>query len=585
MNETLKMFIGQMRKLWKEMTFSAKFMAGSFLIGAIIAMVVWVNWIQTEEFGLLYSGQDTKAVGEVVNYLRDNDIAYQIKDRGLSVYVPTTRIYDAKLNLATEGLLQEEAGFEIFDQVKFGMTSFAQQVNYRRALQGELARTISELDPVRSANVQIVIPKRSLFIEEERKPKASIVLKLKSRRSLAQSQISGIVQLVAAAVEGLENKNVVITDNMGNLLTTKEQSTIISRSNERLELRKSLEDYYVLKATDIVSKILGSGKVVVKVSADMEYKNVDEKHVIYDPERNVPKSQRIVTRVSGGGSRGGGGSPGTDSNIRQVGLVQEIGSTEEEETIQTEYETSRVERLVSQHGGVLQRLSVAILVDGRYETEEGEDGESLRKYVPLPEATLLNIGSLVKNALGISDTRGDSLEVTNLQFTVEEIDVEDLVAERNPYVQMLMDNVSIIITIFTFIAFAFIVMKKMGARVQKQVSRIEAGLSLDEAKGLSKDQILADKLKEEGIVLGADGKPISATEKARLEEEVAEISAEHEYEGIKEGMIKSAAMKELLKKPGKELNKDLEVFKEQVRKVVKTKADGAANILKRWLAQ
>ena len=214
----------------------------------------------------------------------------------------------------------------------------------------------------------------------------------------------------------------------------------------------------------------------------MEYKNIDEKHVIYDPAKKVPRSQKIITRVSGGPSRSGGGSPGTDSNIRQVGLVQEIGSSEEEETIQTEYETSKVERLVSQHGGVLQRLSVAILVDGQYETVD-DDGGSLRKYVPLPEATLSNIGALVKNALGISDGRGDSLEVKNLQFTSREIAVEDLVAVQNPYVRQLMDNISIIITLFTFVAFAFIVMKRMSARVHRQVFRIEQGLSADESKG------------------------------------------------------------------------------------------------------
>ena len=189
MNESLKAFVTQIHLLWKEMNFSAKFMTGSFLIGAIIAIIVWANWIQTEEYGLLYSGRDTKEVGEVVNYLRDNDIAYKIKDRGMSVYVPTNRLYDAKLNLATEGLLQERVGFEMFDEVKFGMTSFAQQVNYRRAIQGELARTISQMEPVESANVQIVIPERSLFVEEEQEATASIVLKLKSRRSLGKSQV------------------------------------------------------------------------------------------------------------------------------------------------------------------------------------------------------------------------------------------------------------------------------------------------------------------------------------------------------------------------------------------------------------
>lgn len=585
MNEILKKITDQLHNIWKEMNFSARFLTVSFLVGAVIGLVVWVNWIQKEEYGLLHSGRDTKEVGEIVNYLRDNDIPYQIKDRGMSVYVPADRIYDTKLSLATEGLLQEKIGFEMFDEVKFGITSFAQKVNYRRALQGELARTISQLDPVESANVQVVIPEESLFIEEKKEPTASIVLKLKSRSSLSQQQIAGIVQLVSSSVEGLKHNNVTITDSEGNLLTFKESSSMISKNNEQLDLRKGIEEYYVAKATEIVSKVLGSGRAVVKVSADMEYKDIDEKHLVYDPDKKVPRSQRIITRVSGGSS-GRGGSPGTDSNIRQVGLVQEIGSSEEEETIQTQYDTSRVERLVSQHGGVLSRLSVAILVDGKYETAE-ENGEKLRKYIPLPAATLNNIGALVKNALGISETRGDSLEVKNLQFSEEEKFVAEA-AEKNPYVQMAMDNMSLIITLFTFVLFALIVVKKMRTKVQHQVLRIEQGLPAELPSGikhLTKEQILSQKLAREGIVLGPDGKPLDPKERAKLEEEVEEFKAEKDYEGIKEGMIKSAAMKELLKKPGKELNRDLEVFKDEVRRQVHARLDGAAIILKRWLSQ
>lgn len=585
MNEILKKITDQLHNIWKEMNFSARFLTVSFLVGAVIGLVVWVNWIQKEEYGLLHSGRDTKEVGEIVNYLRDNDIPYQIKDRGMSVYVPADRIYDTKLSLATEGLLQEKIGFEMFDEVKFGITSFAQKVNYRRALQGELARTISQLDPVESANVQVVIPEESLFIEEKKEPTASIVLKLKSRSSLSQQQIAGIVQLVSSSVEGLKHNNVTITDSEGNLLTFKESSSMISKNNEQLDLRKGIEEYYVAKATEIVSKVLGSGRAVVKVSADMEYKDIDEKHLVYDPDKKVPRSQRIITRVSGGSS-GRGGSPGTDSNIRQVGLVQEIGSSEEEETIQTQYDTSRVERLVSQHGGVLSRLSVAILVDGKYETAE-ENGEKLRKYIPLPAATLNNIGALVKNALGISETRGDSLEVKNLQFSEEEEFVAEA-AEKNPYVQMAMDNMSLIITLFTFVLFALIVVKKMRTKVQHQVLRIEQGLPAELPSGikhLTKEQILSQKLAREGIVLGPDGKPLDPKERAKLEEEVEEFKAEKDYEGIKEGMIKSAAMKELLKKPGKELNRDLEVFKDEVRRQVHARLDGAAIILKRWLSQ
>ena len=587
MNETLKKFTGSLQNIWKEMDFSAKILTSSFLIGSIVGIILWANWIQKEEYGLLFSGKDTREVGEVVNYLRDNNIPYQIKDRGMSLYVPANRIYDTKLNLATEGLLQEKDGFEMFSDVKFGITSFAQKVNFRRALQGELAKTISQLEPVETANVQVVIPDESLFIDEMKRPTAAVVLKLKTRRKLSQHQVSGIVQLIASAVEGLDRDDVTITDSSGNLLTIKEASSMISRNSEQLDLRKQIEEYYVSKATEIVAKVLGPGRVVVKVSADMEYKDIDEKHLIYDPERKVPQTQRIITRVSGGPSRVGG-SPGTDSNIKQVGLVQELSnSSEEEETIQTKYDNSRVERLISQHGGVLQRLSVAILLDGKYENVE-ENGDQIRKYFPLPTNTLSNIGALVKNALGISEERGDSLEVKNLQFSDSEISVAEVMKKQNPYMQILMDNISFIVTVFTFMTFALIVLKKMRTRVQHQVARIEQGLPAEaqiNEKYMDKDKILANKLSKEGIAVGPDGRPLDPKELAEAKEETEEFRAEKAFQGIKDGMIKSAAMKELLNKPSKEMNNDLEIFKEDVRRQVRGKMDSAASILRRWLSQ
>ncbi len=576
MNEMFKKIVDQILKVWKEMDYSAKFISSLVVIGILVGTIVWANWIQKEEFGLLFSGKDTKEVAEVVSYLRDSEIPYKIKERGKSVYVPTERIYETRLSLSTEGLIQDKVGFEMFENVKFGITNFAQKINYRRALQGELARTISQLDPVEAANIQVVIPDESLFIEEEKHTTASIVLKLKSRRSLTQAQVQGIVQLVSSSVEGLDVNDVTITDNNGNLLSVKETSSMISKNNEQLDLKKNLENYYVEKATSLVSRVLGQGKVVVKVSAEMEFKNIDEKQIIYDPDRKVPKTQKIITRVSSSSSRGGG-LPGTDSNIRQVGLVQESGPEEEEETIQTQYDTSRIERLVSEHAGVLQRLTVAILVDGQYETVE-EEGETLRKYIPLPEITLNHIGTLVKNALGISVGRGDSLEIKNLQFSVEE---EEFVAEeQSPMMRMVMDNISFIITFLAFTIFAVIIFKRMAKR-KIIVDEDEKMMFGPDGQLLSKEAILKKKLEAAGI----SSDDVVVKEKEEAEKAVQEFELEHRYEGIKEGMLKSAAMKELLKKPGKDVNTDLEVFKDDLRKTVQKKGEVAVLVLKRWLSQ
>lgn len=557
MNETFKKVIGQLRSVWNGMNFSAKFMSCVLLVGALVGLIVWANWIQKEEYGLLFSGQDTKEVAGALDYLKDNEIPYKIKDRGRSIHIPVGLIYETRLNLATEGLLDGKIGFEMFDKVQFGVTDFAQKINYRRALQGELSKTISQLEPVESANVQVVIPEESLFIEEKKNATASIVLKLKSNRSLTQQQVAGIVQLVSSGVEGLDAENVTITDNLGNLLTVKESSTMVSKNNEELDLKRRIEEYYVAKATELVSKVLGVNRSVVKVSAEMEYKNVEEKHVIYDPDRKVPKSQSVITRISGGPSRRGG-VPGTDSNVRQVGLVQEIGENEEEETIQTQFDTSMVERLVSQHEGILKRLTVAILVDGKYETVLDDKGNELRKYVPLPGNMLDHIGLLVKNALGITDTRGDSIEIKNIQF-MEDEKIDFGIKEKGPLFKMLMDNSSLIITIFTFLLFVMFVIKRLKGRVVKMEQELPA------LKGVEVD--------EHGVPL------------EKIRHEVEELQAKKSYEGIKEGMLKSAAMRDLIKKPGTEANQDLEIFKDDVRKQVQKKVEASAAVLRKWLGQ
>lgn len=567
MNENVKRMIDQLKGIWKGMDFSARFISFVLLIGAVVGIVIWAFWINKEEYGLLYSGMEQKESAQILNYLREGDIPYQIKDGGKSIYIPSDRIYEVRLNLAGEGIPQGKMGFEIFDEVKFGATTFTQKVNYRRALQGELARTISQLDPVEWASVQVVTPEESLFVEEEKPTTASVVLGLKGHRLLTSQQVAGIVQLVSSSVEGLKPENVTITDNLGNLLTVQESSPMASKNNEQLELKRRIEEYYISKANDILSSVLGHGRAVVKVSADMEFRDVDEKHVIFDPERKVPRTQRIITRVSGGTPRIGG-APGAESNIKQVSLVQEIGSDEEEETIQTQYDVSKVERLISEHAGVIRSLSVAVLVDGKYETVM-EDGKEIRRYIPLPEVILNNIGALVRNALGVKAERGDSFEIKNLQFhSGPDAGVVIKTKETSPIIKMLIDNSSLIITVFSFILFAMFILRRLRGRAIVETQKMR--LLPTGKPHLAKD---------------VEGIDIEAEAKAEAQAVLSEKDLHARKEKLKEELLKGTAMRELLKRPGKETNQELELFKKDIRNQVKERIDNATVILKRWLSK
>jgi flagellar M-ring protein FliF len=489
MNFDFKNVANQFGTIWNGISFSQKFIMIMLTMGFIGGIIGVTQWARKPDFGLLYGELNPKESGEIIELLKDESVPYQISGNGSALLIPTEKIYEMRLRLASKGLPREESGYELLDKVGFGTSDFIQRVNYRRAIQGELAKTIRHLDYVEWAQVHLAMPEVSLFVEDEKPSTASVILKMKAKSNgvLKPEQVASITHLVSSSVEGLKPENVTITDTRGNLLSKKESSSSNAGvSNDQLEVKKNIEEYFVAKAQDILERIVGSGKSVVRVSADLDFKHIDEKLIEFDPERRVPKVQTVTTRVSGGAPFSGGGMPGMQANLNlsQSGIIQSVGSSEEEETAQTQYELSKTERVIADHGASLKRMSVAVLVDGTYEENKSADGKIQKVYVPRNKDDISRIAALVKQAIGIDESgnRNDGFEIQNVQFyepSYEEEEASIKKEQRNEFMLKMAKNGSLAFAALIFLMFVLRSMKKIkkGKRSGAQEANIQTHIS------------------------------------------------------------------------------------------------------------
>lgn len=492
MNSGLRQVFDQVSSVWQRMDFPQKVFLMLMAFGFLGGILFWANWARKPAYGLLYGNLSSKEAGEIVSKLKDLKIPYELKDGGTSVLVSSEKIYEARLALANEGLPRGDIGFELFDKVNFGMSDFVQRVNYRRALQGELAKTISHIDDVEWAQVQVVMPEQSIFTEGEKPATASVILKLRASTggSLKPIQISGITHLVCSSIEGLKPDNVTITDNHGNLLSKKPGSTIDIAANDQLDLKRRIEDYYASKAESMLEKIMGIGKVVVKISADLDFRHIDEKQVEYDPEKRVPKVQTVTSRLSGNNSSAPGGPAGMQANLVQSGITPYGGgSSEEEETAQTQFELSKTERVVAEHSASLKKLSVAVLVDGTYQTTKGEDGKIKRTYMPRSQEDLNQMAAIVKQAIGLNEVapRNDTFEIKNVQFyepSLEEEETTVVKEQRNDFIIKVAKNCSLGIAALGFLLFAMMALKRMKHQAKGVIQNVAVPVTTEESRAV-----------------------------------------------------------------------------------------------------
>lgn len=391
------------------------------LLGILAAFVAagFVTLLWMSDGGaqqVLYTQLSLEDAAAVTAKLREMQIPYTIGDDGTTILLPSHLIYDTRLQLASEGLPQGGgSGFELFDRTSFGMTEFMQKLNYQRALQGELARTITQLVAVRSARVHIVVPEKSLFIAQQVKPTASVVLKLVAGRKLTPEQVKGVAHLVGSSVEGLAPDDVTIVDTSGEILTTQQDNpTLLSQTTAQLEFQQSIQQNLERRVRSLLESAVGKDKVRVRVSAAIDFQHVERTVEQFDADNPVIRSKQS-SKEQGNNGLWVGGPPGVRSNIKTTNNNIEKGTRNTSQLRESEtvnYEISKITSTVVAPSGAIKQLSVAVLVDGSY--KPGPDGEKV--YVQRTQAELAKYGEIVKGAIGYDASRGDRVEVANMPF-------------------------------------------------------------------------------------------------------------------------------------------------------------------------
>ncbi|MBF0340462.1 MAG: flagellar M-ring protein FliF [Magnetococcales bacterium] len=394
-------------------------------VAATVLALTAIIWFATRpSYKVLYSGLPEQEAGKVVAQLTQMNVPYQLAMGGTTIEVPANRLYNVRLDMASQGLPKQGTGtgFEIFDKTNLvGMTDFLQRMNFQRGLQGELARTIESIDAVSKARVHLVLPKKSLFVSEDKRATASVVMELS--RPLSAKQTEGITHLVASAVEGLEESDVTLLDHKGNLISGKRATSVDGRmpAEESLSLQRQVEKSLEDRAQAMLDKVVGvntSGvsRSIVRITAELDLKRVERSEEKFDPEGQVARSEQTVNENSKG-SFGESGVPGVRPNDANDRVKSTAAGSEQSRSVEREtvnYEISKSVSKITLPVGTIQRLSIAVLVDGHYEADPKNKNKDIYKERTGDE--LAQLQKLIEQAVGFRTQRGDTIQVTSAPF-------------------------------------------------------------------------------------------------------------------------------------------------------------------------
>lgn len=405
---------------------------GAAALSVVIALMFWAK---EPDYRVLFSNISDEEGGAIVAQLSQLNVPYRIDTPGGVIMVPASQVHEVRMKLAQQGLPKGGGvGFELLDQEKFGVSQFTEQVNYQRALEGELARTIENLGPIQSARVHLATPKPSMFVREQKKPTASVTVNLLQGRTLDDSQVVAITHLISSAVTGLAAESVTIVDQRGNLLT---QSGLRGLQTAHLKYTNEIESDYQQRIQRILAPLVGDENIRAQVTAQIDFTEQEQTQEQYQPNSD-PEKMAIRSRQSSlseqGNRRGAGGVPGALSNTppapATAPLTQPLntpvddkkekttGNSANREPAQpynnrsdetTNFEVDRTLIHTKSNAGRIQRLSVAVVINHLPQGEEGKPG-------PINEAELTRINALVKEAIGYNAARGDSVNILNAAF-------------------------------------------------------------------------------------------------------------------------------------------------------------------------
>lgn len=400
MSEFFKQLIGQLAIIWRRLSLQQKLVTTALVAFTVLGMAGLIIWSQSgtkkeSGFKVLYTNLELEEAASITEEMQKLGYKYTVENDGRAIAVEAKQVYEVRMALAREGLPRRSGiGYELFDKTNFGMTDYVQKINARRALEGELQRTIEGLEEVKSVRVHIVIPEPTIFLDNQKDAKASVVVKCIAGRQLTKDQVRGISHLISSSVDGLKPQFISIIDYNGRLLSDPfggNEDALASSQN--MELQQNAEKYLESKANQMLTNVLGPSKAYVKIACDLDFDRVEKNMEQYDPESRVVRSEER-----------------NDENKKNA----PDGDNQRERSL-TNYEIDKTVQHIFSEVGNIKRLTISVALDGRYE----KDKEGKQSFVARTPEEIQNIENIIKNAVGYDLARGDQISVSSVQFDNE----------------------------------------------------------------------------------------------------------------------------------------------------------------------
>jgi flagellar M-ring protein FliF len=399
-------------------------LAASVAIGVAVVM-----WAQTPNYRLLYSSVDGDELAQIVDTLQKSGINHKIDEGSGGVWIQGDQMHDARLKLANQGLTGGGSeGYKLMDKDQgFGGSQFMEKVRYQRALEAELARTITTINNVKSARVHLAMPKQSVFVRNRQKPSASVVVSLLAGRTLQEHQTQSIINLVSSSIPNLDPKHVTVVDQAGHLLSGDQSDDAMTFSSKQLEYKKKLEDSYAKRVEKILSPIVGIGGVNAQVNAELDFTTTEQTQESYNPDLAVVRSEQILEEGAKA-ALAATGVPGSLSNeppqAGQIGnnaapAVPSQGNSNSANMRKRAVRNYEIDKTISHttiNAGTVRRLSVAVLIDDKKTVEGGEVTRT-----PFTDKEIETFNALIKEAIGFNGQRGDTVQISNVSFSKPEV--------------------------------------------------------------------------------------------------------------------------------------------------------------------
>lgn len=429
-----------------------KIILGAAALGSIVLIIVLFGLLNQPTYTTLYTNIHEEDAARIVEELNTNKTPYKLDNGGTTIQVPAEMVHQTRLDMASKGIPSSGlVGYEIFDKSTLGMSEFIQRLNFKRALEGELSRTIIQQEGIESARVHIVVPEKSVFKAEQEETTASIVVKLKSGYSLDGGSIAAITKLVSSSVEGLDQNRVSLIDTKGRLLSKDMgEDNLTASSSKQHEVRQNIENYLSRKAQTLLDNVLGYGNSMVQVNVELDFDQVEKTMETYDPESQIAISEQNIKTENIGSN-----------------MVDSSSQVSENSTIN--YEISKSIERVIQGSGTIKKLSIATVIN-EIPTEVEENGKTKIVYEPRPQDQLVKLEQLVKNSVGFDQQRNDNFSLVNIPFetnVIEELPAEEL---NNPGlfdIQSMDQLINIIIVLIGIIA-SLLFIKSLMSKIKKE---------------------------------------------------------------------------------------------------------------------